>query len=281
MALKPKISSDELQVRQILTEFVCSGSSKNIDALKTLLKNFLDSKKKEILQDYEKSDAPDSYTIFHLAARRDDCDIIRVLLSSFESGHRLPILKKYKTTPLHTAAKYGCSNSLDAILSQLYLKEDHIKLVASQYLDKTHWADVRVKRSTFELCEIPNQHVELISAQDGEGQTALHKAASAEHVVMPVASGYLTCDQNLTAVSIQDDHDGRNHQTFWADARVKRSSIHDELSSKKSIKQQTALHKVVCTHAINAILMYLTPDQQLSAISIYRSQGLNSSSSGC
>ena len=206
MALKPKISSDELQVRQILTEFVCSGSSNNIDALKTLLKNFPDSKKKEILQDHEKSDAPDSYTIFHLAARRDDCEIIRVLLSSFESKHRFPILKKYKTTPLHTAAKYGCSNSLDAILSQLYLKEDHIKLVASLYLDKTHWADVRVKRSTFELREIPNQHLELISAQDGEGLTALHKAASAEHVVMPVASGYLTCDQNLTAVSIQDDH---------------------------------------------------------------------------
>ena len=85
---------------------------------------------------------------------------------------------------------------------------------------------------------------------------------------MPVASGYLTFDQNLTAVSIQDDNDARKHQTFWADARVKRSSIHDELSSKKSIKQQTALHKAVCTHAINAILMYLTPDQQLSAISI-------------
>ena len=177
------------------------------------------------MQDYEKSDAPDSYAIFHLAARCDDSEIIRVLLSSFKSKHRLPILKKCKTTPLNTAAKYGCSNSLDAILSQLYLKEDHIKLVASQYLvDKTHWADGRVKRSTFELCEIPNHHVELISAQDCEGQTALHKAASAEHVVMPVASGYLTCDQNLTAVSIQDDHDAPKHQTFWADARVKRSS---------------------------------------------------------
>ena len=140
--------------------------------------------------------------------------------------------------------------------------------MASQYLDKAHWADVRVKRSTFELCETPNQHLELISAQDGEGQTALHKAASAEHVVMPVASGYLTCDQNLTAVSIQDDHDARKHQTFWTDARVKRSLIHDELSSKTSIEQQTALYEAVCTHAINAILMYLTPDQQLSVISI-------------
>ena len=125
MASSAEVSSDELQVRQILTKYVSSGNSQNVDALKKLLKNISDSKKADILQDYENPHTPNSYTIFHLAASRDDCEIIRVLLSSFKSKSRLPLLKKYKTTPLHTAAKFGCRNCLDAILSHVYLKEDH------------------------------------------------------------------------------------------------------------------------------------------------------------
>ena len=75
-------------------------------------------------------------------------------------------------------------------------------------------------------------------------QNTLGRCASkAQHIwaVRNTQPAFRVDKQNLTAVSIQDDHDAPKHQTFWADARVKRSSQYTMSWAGKSLSNNKLL----------------------------------------
>ena len=197
LAVNPNTPLDILQVREILKKYVESGKCPNIDLLKESLETLpSDSKKTDILKEY--ANTLDDFTLFHHAARHNDSEVIKVLLSAFKSESRLPTLKEHGTTPLHVTAEHNNVNSVKEILSHLYKKEDHSQLQELRY--QTLWTDVRVKRCLLELCTELNQHVLLINVQNHNGQTALHKANSVVEAILE----YLTPEQRVTAISVQD-----------------------------------------------------------------------------
>ena len=92
----------------------------DMEKLRELLSKVTDQQKLDILQQ-TKSSWTDR-TALHVAAYRDDAEVITTILSSIQSEDRLKLLMMtnyWKCTPLHIAARRGVSESLKSILSSL------------------------------------------------------------------------------------------------------------------------------------------------------------------
>lgn len=86
-----------------------------VDELATQLKESIscifETERMAILEDH--------YKVLNLAAMRDNCKILRILLASLPPLSRLDVLTKQGNNPLHVAAFNGNLNSCKVILLQL------------------------------------------------------------------------------------------------------------------------------------------------------------------
>ena len=92
---------------------------RDTERLRELLRKVTDEQKLNILQ---RTKIRQDESALHVAADRDDAEMITIILSSLHSSYRLdPLMEKdfIKRTPLHIAARGGHTESVKAILGSL------------------------------------------------------------------------------------------------------------------------------------------------------------------
>ena len=103
-----------------MRDYVTSSEyHRDTEKMRELLSKLTDGQKLKILQ--RTKSRQDEYAL-HVAAYRDDAEMITSILSSLRSSYRLdPLMKKdfIKRTPLHITARGGHTESVKAILNSL------------------------------------------------------------------------------------------------------------------------------------------------------------------
>ena len=107
----------------------------DIKKLRELLSKVTDEQKLDILQRIKYVGS----TALHVAADRDDAEMITTILSSLHSSYRLdPLMKKdfVKRTPLHVAARGGHTEPVRAILNSV-TADQQMQLLTEDRLGET------------------------------------------------------------------------------------------------------------------------------------------------
>ena len=108
-----------------------------MEKLRKLLSKVTDEQKLNILQ---QTKSGRDRTALHLAAYRDNAEMITTILSSLQSSDRLKLLMMRdddKCTPLHLAAWRGHTESVKAILNSLTADQQMQLLAVEDGYDKT------------------------------------------------------------------------------------------------------------------------------------------------
>ena len=120
----------------MMREYVRRWRSPDTEKLRELLCKVTDEQKLNILQ--QTKDV--GITALHVAADRDDAEMITTILSSLRSSYRLDRLMKkdfFKRTPLHIAARGGHTESVKVILDSLTADQQMQLLIEEDWCFKT------------------------------------------------------------------------------------------------------------------------------------------------
>ena len=127
-----------LCLMDMMREYVRSSEYPDMEKLRELLRKVTDEQKLNILQ--QTKNRWTDRTALHVAAARDDAEMITIILSSLQSSDRLDLLMIkdfWDCTPLHRAASRRHTESVKAMLISLTADHQMQLLTAEDKSGKT------------------------------------------------------------------------------------------------------------------------------------------------